>query len=779
MNFILKNIKHLLKHYKMSSVINILGLSVSFAVFIVVAIQMYYDFTYNRSFEKADNIYLFSYYKSTEKVRSPWISIPNAKDMAAKFPEVKSYTTVSLEGSIAPQIDVKTEDGNLQMFEVPIRSASPGFLDVFTPHILHGNAADALVSDGRLLIPAKTAIKLFGTEDAVGKTVFGHFSKKEYTIAAVYKDFPKNSTIVSACYTYQPDNSRENSNYFMYLELEPNTATSLQEKLNSKEFLGEDFIKFMEEQPDNKIELQLIPFYDLHLYVEYLRDGNINTTLSLLAIGILILVIAFINLLNISMAMVPSRIKTLNTHKILGINNSFLRLGLALEGTFLALISFILALIYIQIFSESTLAEFFQADISLSVNIWTILVIALSLLLITFFVNLYPAIYATSFKMDTALKGSFSLSAKSNKIRNILITIQFIVAIVLIIISGFIKIQQNYMQNYDLGIEKENIAFLPIHGLKTDYNTFGKELTGNSHIIDYTASQFIPGYIGMGWGRNLNGKQVNFSSWPVAPNFLKFFGIKVIEGNNFSEENPSGLEQIVFNSEFMKKYELDSSIIGKDFECFNKGTIVGIISDFNFESLRNPIRPMAFVILNGKDMLNYMFIKVSGENLPEDVKYIEQTWKKFSDDEFNLTFLNSRLNDLYKNENNMAKLIGLFGIITVVIAIMGVYGLVSFNTRYKQREIAIRKVNGSTVEEIIVLLNRNLLLQLIISYVIAIPIAYYIIQQWLDQFAYKAPIPWWLFLSAGILILIISAITVSWQSWKAATINPVDAIKNE
>lgn len=224
---------------------------------------------------------------------------------------------------------------------------------------------------------------------------------------------------------------------------------------------------------------------------------------------------------------------------------------------------------------------------------------------------------------------------------------------------------------------------------------------------------------------------------------------------------------------------MDSSIIGKDFECFNKGTIVGIISDFNFESLRNPIRPMAFVILNGKDMLNYMFIKVSGENLPEDIKYIEQTWKKFSDEEFKLTFLNSRLNDLYKNENNMAKLIGLFGIITVVIAIMGVYGLVSFNTRYKQREIAIRKVNGSTVEEIIVLLNRNLLLQLIISYMIAIPIAYYIIQQWLDQFAYKAPIPWWMFLSAGMLVLIISAITVSWQSWKAATINPIDAIKNE
>ncbi len=779
MNFILKNIKHLLKHYKMSSVINILGLSVSFAVFIVVAIQIYYDFTYNKSFEKADNIYIFSAYKTVDKTQSPWVSIPNAKDIAAKFPEVKSYSTVSLNGNIPPQIDVKTENGDLQTFEVPILSASPGFVDVFTPHILYGNAADALISDGKLLIPAKTAIKLFGTENAVGKTVYGRFSKKEYTITAVYKDFPKNSTVTNACYTYQPDNSRQNSNYLLYLELEPNSSVSLQEKLNSKEFLGEDFIKFMEEQPDNKVELQLTPFYDLHLYVEDLRDGNINTTLSLLAIGILILIIAFINLLNISMAMMPSRIKTLNTHRILGINTGLLRLGLALEGTFLALISFILALIYIQVFSESVLAEFFQADIALSSNIWIILTIGVSLLLITFLVNLYPAIYATSFKMDAAIKGSFSLSAKGNQIRNVLITIQFIVAIVLIIISGFIKIQQNYMQNYDLGIEKENVAYLPLRGLKTDYNTFGKELTQNSHITDYTASQFIPGYIGMSWGRGLEGKQVNFSSWPVTPNFLKFFGVKIIEGNDFSEENPSGLEQIVFNNEFMKKYEFDNSIIGKDFECFNKGTIVGVASDINFQSLRNPIRPMAFVILNGTNMLDFIFIKVSGENMPQNIEYIRHTWTKFSDEEFNLTFLNSRLNDLYKNENNMAKLIGLFGIITVVIAIMGVYGLVSFNTRYKQREIAIRKVNGSTIEEIMILLNKNLLLQLFISYVIAVPIAYYIIQQWLDQFAYKAPIPWWLFLSAGMLVLVISAITVSWQSWKAVTLNPVEAIKNE
>lgn len=780
MKFIFQNIRHLLKYNKMSSIINILGLSVAFAVFIVVAIQVLYDFTYNKSFEKAENIHFFSYYKTVDKTQSPWVSIPNARELADHFPEVKNYCILSLPGNLGSQLDVRYNENYMNTFEVSLLEASPGFIDVFTPQILYGDAADALDSEGKLLIPAKTAVKLFGIENAVGKTVYGHHSKKAYTVAAVYKDFPKNSTIKNSCFTYLEDNSKGNSNYHLYLELEPNSAGLLQEKLNSKEFLGEDSIKFMEEQPDNKVELQLTPFNDLHLYLEGVRDGNINTTLSLLAIGILILVIAFINLLNISMATVPSRIRTLNTHKILGINTNILRLGLAFEGAFFALISIILALLYIQILDESVLTDFFQADITTFPNIGLIVIVSSILLLLTFLINLYPAIYATSFNMDAALKGSFSLSSKGNRIRNILITVQFIVAIVLIIVSGFIKVQQDYMQNYDWGIEKENIVYLPLRGLKTDYNTFGKELIRNSHITGYTASQFIPGYVGMGWERGFEGKQVNFSSWPVSPNFLKFFGVKIIEGNDFSEENPSGLEQIIFNREFVEKYEFDSSIIGKDFECFNKGIVVGVIDNINFQSLREPIRPMAFVILNNSpQILSYIFIKVEGKDMSQNIEYIQQTWKKFSDEEFNLTFLNTRLNDLYKNEHNMVKLIGVFGIITIVIAIMGVYGLVTFNTRYKRKEIAIRKVNGATIEDIIVLLNKNLLIQLVISFVVAIPIAYYIIQQWLEQFAYKASISWVLFIGAGVLVLLISVVTVSWQSWRAATANPAKAVKDE
>lgn len=763
----------------MSSIINILGLSAAFAVFIVVAIQLHFDFTYNKSFEKADNIYFFSYYKTLEKTQSSWVSIPNAKDLADEFPEVNNYCIMSLPGSAESQFDVKSSDDDMKTFDIDLLETSPGFLDVFVPKILYGEASEALKAEGKLLISAKTALKLFGVENAVGKTVYGHYSKNAYVVAAVYEDFPKNSTIKNACYTYLKDNSRNNSNYYLYLDLAPNSVDGMTKKLNSEEFLGAEMVKKMEEQPDYHMELHLTPFNDIHLYMDGIRDGSITTALSLLAIGILLLIIAFINLLNISMATVPSRVRSLNMHRILGINKTLLRIGIAMEGLFFGLIATILALFFISIVNESVLANFFQADISILANVELIAIVVASLLLLSFLINLYPAIYATSFKIDASLKGSFTLSSKGGFIRNTLITIQFIVAIVLIIVSGFIKIQQDYMQNYDWGIEKENIVCLPIKGLKTSYDTFGKELIRNSSITDYTASQFLPGYVGMGWGRGFEGKQVNITSWPVSPNFLTFFGIKLIEGNDFSEENSSGLEQIIFNREFLDKYEFDSSIVGKEFECFDKGTIVGVVENINFESLREPIRPMAFVILNNENYLSYIFIKVKGQDITQSMQYIEQTWKKFHDGEFNPIFLNTRLNDLYKNENNMAKLIGVFGIITIVIAVMGVYGLVAFNTRYKRKEIAIRKVNGATVRDITLLLNKNLLTQLLIAYIIAIPIAYYIIQQWLDQFAFKASVPWSLFIGAGILITIVSVATVSWHSLRAATANPAKAVKEE
>jgi len=335
------------------------------------------------------------------------------------------------------------------------------------------------------------------------------------------------------------------------------------------------------------------------------------------------------------------------------------------------------------------------------------------------------------------------------------------------------------MQTYSWGIQKENIVYVPYGQLKIKMKTFGDELKKDPQILDCTASQFIPGDVGMMWGRDFEGKQVSAVIWPVQPDFLRFFGVKVLEGRDFTETDTiRGKQAFIFNQKFQKNFHL-KEIVGKVFSGFdNSLTIAGIAKNINFSSLRDTIQPMGFATFD-ESWMHWYFIKITGKNTPASIDYIKKTWEKYSDEDFKLKFLDQSMDDLYKNETNLAKLISLFGLITIVIAIMGVYGLIVFNARYKSKEIALRKVNGASVKEIMLMLNRSVLIQLLIAFVVSVPLAYYVVHRWLQQFAYKTPVYWWIFLLAGLLVFGITLVTVSWQSYNAATANPVDAIKNE
>ncbi|MEN6331422.1 MAG: FtsX-like permease family protein, partial [Smithella sp.] len=750
-------------------------LSVAFAVFSVTMIQVHYDFTYDRNFKKSDNIYLFSQYRPSDGVRAVNISTPAAKEISDKFPEVKSYCLITTQNNTS--FDVSSKNGNIREFEEYFTKATVGLLDVFTPEILVGDARAAFTEKNKAMISQSTAHKFFGNISPVGQSVFFHSSTTPITIVAVCKDFPDNCTLKNGVFVQLPNDRPENYNYDGYFEVFPKDLSKLLSRLNSKEFYGEEVMKSFEIS-QNKLIAELTPLTKIHLQFHEKGSGNLNTTLSLLAIGLLTLVIAYINFLNFSIAMAPSRVRGLNIQKILGANPRILKLSIAAEASLFSLLAFVIALFYVSLFKDSPINEFFSADLALQKN-WVILsVIGVASVVSGILFGLYPARYVTSFQPAVALSGSFSISGKSMKLRNTLIVFQFISAISLIIISFFIKMQHDYMQNYSWGIQKENIVYLPSRQLKTDIKTFGEELKKDPRVLDYTASQFIPGRVGMGWGRDFEGKNVSIMAWPVDRNFLHFFGVKIVEGRDFLETDNSEKQKIIFNEEFLKKYEL-KDIVGKEFDCFdNLGDIVGIAQNVNFESLQMAIRPMAFVILDDT-WNNWIFVKISGNNVPATIDYIKKIWGEFSDENFNLKFLDSTLDNLYKQENNLAKLISVFGLIIIIIAVMGVYGLVVFNARYKSKEIALRKVNGASDKEIILMLNRSVLIQLTIAFVVAVPLAYYVVHRWLEGFAYKTPVYWWVFLLAGLLVFLITVITVSWQSWRAATANPVDAIKNE
>jgi putative ABC transport system permease protein len=737
-------------------------------------IQVYYDFSYDRNFKNSNDVYLFSCFWTSDSHREEVSSISESKEMSDKFPEIKNYCLLKNNKNVL--FDVRDKDGNVTEITENINKSSLGLLSVFTPEIIIGDARSALTERNKALISESTAHKFFGENNPVGQFIFMHDSITPLTVVAVCKDFPENCTVRNGIFVQIPNEKINDYDYKVYLEVKHEDVTKLVTRLNSKEFDKKNPARSLKDH--SKFIAELIPLTKIHLHYPEIGNGNLTGTLSLFAIGLLTLIIAYINFLNFSMAMAPARVRGLNIQKIHGANPLKLKFTIAFEASLFSLLSFLLALLYISFFKESSINEYFPADLSLWNN-WTLLsVIGASSILFGAIWGLYPAHYVTSFQPAMALSGSFVLSERSRKLRNTLITIQFISAISLIIISVFIKIQHDYMQNYSWGIQKENIIYLPAKELKTNIKAFGDELKKNPQVVDYTASGSVPGDMSLTWAlKDFDGKYVTPVIWPVRSNFLDFFGVKIIEGRNFIETDNSGKPKIIFNQEFLRKYQL-KNLVGKEFPFLQNADIVGIAKDINFESLKLPIRPMAFVVL-GDSWNEWIFVKIIGKNTPATIEYIRKTWEKYSNESFKPKFLDDSLTNLYRNENNLAKLISIFGLVIIIIAIMGVYGLVVFNARYKSKEISLRKVNGASVKEIMLMLNRSVLIQLAIAFVVAVPLAYYIVHRWLEQFAYKVPIYWWVFILAGLLVLAITVIIVSWQSYKAANANPVEAIKNE
>jgi len=778
MKLIFKNFTHLIRRFKSSAILNVLGLSVAFAVSIIIAIQVYYDATYNHCFEKADDIATIRFYTPFDDYEGETISMPYAKELVDKIPEIKNYAITMNRGKI--DFDL-TAEGSSSPISIDLLRVREGFIDMFAPKIIRGSAVDILTDNSKVVITVNTAERLFGDEDPIGKAIYYHYDKRPLEIVAICEDYPKNSTFRSDAYVNLPFNESESEwSYRMYVELQPGTHDIVTEKLNSEEIIGEENFARVKNHPEEEQIRRVVPIKDIYM----LQGSNKTTFLALIIIGIIVLGIAYINYFNFAVAMAPSRIRSINIHKILGISKTKLYAIILFEGVFLALIAITLSILMVYAFASSILSSFFAADLSISQNILMVGIIIALFIVFIIIVGIYPARYTSSFPEAVALNSSFALSPKGGRLRNILILIQFTAAIAISCVALYIKIQHSYMQNYSIGIQRENIVYLPKAGLDTDIYTFGEEMKRNPNIIDYTASEFVPGNIMMGWGRPFEGKQVRLASWPVIPGFLEFFDVKVIAGDNFSpvRNDSTSLEQVIVNNQFLERYEFDNSIIGKDFPTFTGGILVGIAGDVNFQSLHTSIEPMAFVVLNNSyrdNRLNYIFFKISGRDIGQTTGYMQQTWNKFSKEDFNLKFLDQEMDNLYKKENDMAKLIALFGLVIIIIAIMGVYGLIIFNTRFKVREIAIRKVNGSTVSEVMVVLNRSMLLLLPAAFIISVIIAWIAINKWGEQFAYKAPASWWLFVVAGVLVALITVATVSWQSWRAATANPVKALKNE
>jgi putative ABC transport system permease protein len=763
------------------------GLAIAFAVFFVIIVQTYYDFGFNRNFKNAENIYLYTSYDA--QTGDKWLYSPTrfGEQLAGKFPDIVNYCFLKdSPWSLWGKYDIHDSTGNVvaEYNEITIYTNSgSNFIDMFKPEIIVGDPLPAFTVPAHVLITESTAKKFFGNVNAAaGKVFYNHWSKKEvFTVAAVCKDFPENCSLQNGIYMWMPHDNDNQWSYTTYIEMDPGGKEKILRMLNDPD-------KVSEREAMSKTERlsELTPMTDIHLKFPAKGKGSLSTTLSLLAIGILLIFVAYINFINFAAAMSPMRLKSFNVRRIFGESSSVLRLSVVMEAVFLSFIAFLLSILLIHYFNGGAIKAFFLADLSLSKNAGLLVSMGAASLLMGFIAGVYPSFYSTTFKPAMALNASYASSRGSRRLRSVLIVVQFVTVIFLIIVSGFIRIQHDYLQNSSWGIDKENVIYFYKGNLGKNVKTFEDELMRNPDIYDIAYTGNIPGYVGMSWGREFENKYINAKVWPVSDGFLRFFGVEILKGQGFQKGDDEGSEKMIFNQTFVKAYEFDD-ITGKQFPGFNFteenpvwADIIGIAKDVNFESLREPIKPMAFI--TGKQYegwMHQMFVRINGQNKAKALDYIRETWKKFTKEEMYIFFLEEKHHELYKQESDLAQLITIFGLLTVVVAIMGVYGLILFHAKSKRKLIALHKVNGASKIDVILLLNHGFLIQFTIAYIIAVPLAYYVVGRWLENFAYKTPIYWWVFIAGGLIVFLITVFTVSWQSYKAASVNPIEAIKSE
>ena len=536
-----------------------------------------------------------------------------------------------------------------------------------------------------------------------------------------------------------------------------------------------------------EIALRLTPLKDVYYTHDTTFDfnpkGHRETNYVLLGIAFLILFIAGINFTNLTTSLIPLRLKTLNTHRVLGCSIYKLRAISLIESIVICLISYILALFIVNDLSYTPIANWVDADIRLSQYKGLILLTALIAILTGCLAGLYPAIRSTSYAPALVLKGSFGLSPKGKKVRVALIGFQYTVSIALIIVTLFMGLQNHFMTSSEqLGFNKDQVAIVNLtpeiyakH--KPQYIQKLKDYPG---IEDVAFSVYElskeDDMIDLEYARH-EDKDVFFKVFYASENFLSVMDIQVEEGRDFTREDLNKAQSdYIINPAAERDFHLHPG------DRFNDRTVLGVSKDFRFNSCRIASSPFVFALNNdipNPKLVSYIRFN-SKTNLQEAVAHVRETLKEIDPTfPFEISFYNTILNNLYQKEQTLGKLISLFGIMAILISIVGVFGLVLFETQYRRKEIGIRKINGATTGQILLMFNKTYIRIVSVCFIISIPIAWMGTQQWLENFAYKTPLHLWVFIVAFLIILSVTIGTVTFRNWQAANENPVNSVKSE
>lgn len=795
MKLMIRNLLYLFKRFKTAVVLNLFGLTIAFAAFLLIVMQVDYEMNYDAMHSKSGRTFrLEANHGEFEHNAIHCLMFSDAFVNSSAHITDYSYRYPFYGGERYCQIDEVDDQGEAKVFKENFQLCLPNISDVFDFHMKEGSV-ECLSIPGSVLIPESVAKRLFDKQSAIGKRIrmsgssgWQPVSTTILTIGGVYKDFPGNTTVQNRIYVPMDQLDLLKSSWQMYAN---EIYVTLDDPLNKEEVLDHfnktfDFAK-SQMGSAQEIALRLTPLKDVYYTHDTTFDfnpkGHRETNYVLLGIAFLILFIAGINFTNLTTSLIPLRLKTINTHRVLGCSIYKLRAISLIESIVICLISYILALFIVNDLSYTPIANWVDADIRLSQYKGLILLTALIAILTGCLAGLYPAIRSTSYAPALVLKGSFGLSPKGKKVRVALIGFQYTVSIALIIVTLFMGLQNHFMTSSEqLGFNKDQVAIVNLtpeiyakH--KPQYIQKLKDYPG---IEDVAFSVYElskeDDMIDLEYARH-EDKDVFFKVFYASENFLSVMDIQVEEGRNFTREDLNKAQSdYIINPAAERDFHLHPG------DRFNDRTVLGVSKDFRFNSCRIASSPFVFALNNdipNPKLVSYIRFN-SKTNLQEAVAHVRETLKEIDPTfPFEISFYNTILNNLYQKEQTLGKLISLFGIMAILISIVGVFGLVLFETQYRRKEIGIRKINGATTGQILLMFNKTYIRIVSVCFIISIPIAWMGTQQWLENFAYKTPLHLWVFIVAFLIILSVTIGTVTFRNWQAANENPVNSVKSE
>ncbi len=784
------------KRDKWYSLLNILGLTIgiTFSLFLIFYIMD--ELSYDRHHEKADRIFrIGSYIKEPDKDTMRWSAtpFPMAPALADDYPEVEEAVRFINAGSGK----VMYKNGDLRLYEEKVFFADSNVFRVFTHKFVEGNPQTALKDPNSMVLTRSVAKKFFGgAGNYVGRSL-QNASGDVYKITAVIEDVPRNSHIIFNALISRSSlpadfaNSWGGFGFFTYVLLKPNTsAAAFEQKMLP---LYDKYLASIFAQYNIKMRFVAWPITSIHLHSDMSGEpeelGSTSYIYIFSAVAFFMLLIACINYMNLTTARSARRAKEIGIRKVTGSSKIQLVSQFLIESTLTALFALLLSLGLIALLLptfNSLSGKFLSFNTLLQMR--TLVILVGIILFIGLVGGSYPAFYLSKFNPVNILKGSLSKGSSNVVLRRALVVVQFSTSIIMLICTWIVYNQLNYVRNKDLGFNKDRVLVATANAnrdVRSNILSFKNEMRNTSQVQAVSTSQAVPG-VGINFNlftiETKNGYvDKGVDCYAVDEDYFKTLGMQIVKGRNFSGLSDT-LRSIIVNEKMVKEFGWEENALGKKVKFPGDTTgnyleVVGVVRDFNQKSLYNPITPL---LLFYSPNNNSIELKLNASNIPGTIAAIEKKWKTaFPDLPFQYTFLDQDFNSQYAADQKRGKIFTAFSILTILITCLGLLGLIAFTTEQRQKEISVRKVMGANVGQLVPLITKNFVLLVLLSCLIAFPVAAYFMDKWLKIFPYNTGLSAMPFIFSALTVLLITMITVIFHTLKAALANPVNSLRTE